>query len=201
VVNRRKRKRKKGPKTPEQIERLKRRYAGKLVRLGYDDRHFAGYWIGEIPSVNELTLDVHRIRRRAPTVPVKVFKAALFSWLTQYAAYAPLFQFYELDIAVWIPLYHSNNDLVMRDVSNFIKVSEDSICQAIGRDDRFHLDVLIHKRNLPQGQQPHWTFVLTGREHEQHEKEGEFKAIRFKGIAEAGGGFEPQEPVQRKGKG
>lgn len=181
----------------EEKAHLRRRYAGKLVRLFYDERHFAGYWTGEIPSVNDLTLDVHKIKRRAPTMQVKIFKQAVYDWLARYAAYFPKYMYFELDIAVWFRMYVNHTfNLVMRDVSNFIKISEDSICQAVGVDDRFNLDVMIHKRDLPQGQEPHWAFVLTGRNQVEHESERNFNAIAFKRHAEDGAGFVPEQPAE-----
>ena len=182
-------------KTPEQREALRARYGNRLVSIYYTETELAGYWFGEIPSVNELTTDIHKTKRRAPTSQVKIFKQSIIDWLQQYRHLAPVFKFFELSIAVWIPVYTSKKShVVMRDVSNFVKVSEDSICQALGTDDRFHLDVLIHKRNLPKGQDPHWTFVLTGRNNEQHSNEISFKAISFKTQVEEGKGYQVKDP-------
>lgn len=181
-------------------EHVRQRYAGRLVRLYHEGPHFAGYWTGEIPSVNDLTLDIHRTHRRAPTVQVKTFKKAVFKWLSRFAPNMPRYKYFDLDIGVWVPMFHEGGNVIMRDVSNFIKVSEDSICQSLGKDDRFNLDVAIHKRNLPQGQEPHWTFVLTGRNEEEHANERSINSITWKRAAESGAGYCPDAPAEDRDK-
>lgn len=181
-------------KNPEQKARQRKRYGNRLVSFYYTETELAGYWIGEIPSVNELTTDIHATKRRAPTTQVKIFKKTIIDWLGPYRHLAPPFKFFELSIGVWIPIYtDKNKHVIMRDVSNFVKISEDSICQALATDDRFHLDVLIHKRDLPKGQDPHWTFVLTGRNNERSENEEAFKAISFKAQVEEGKGYQVKD--------
>lgn len=188
----------KRPPNPE-LMRKRQRYGNKLLRLYYDSNLIAGYFLGEIPSVNEITLDVHKLKRRAPTSQVRIFVKAVLDWLEQYREYRPDFKFFELDISVFIPLYAEGGKVITRDASNFVKISEDSICKALGTDDKFNLDVSVHKRNLLPEQQPHWTFVLIGRNHEQHKEEGNeerFPSIAFKRAAEAGKGWQPQVPLK-----
>ena len=185
-------------KTRASVERRKQRYTNTLARVYFDQEHAAGYFLGEIPSVNELTLDVHKLKRRAPTAQVKIFYRTVINWLKQYASRAPSFKYFDLDIAVFVNCY-TGQAVIMRDASNFIKIAEDSICKALGTDDRFNFDVAVHKRNLPAGQVPHWTFVLTGRNHEQHEKEGGFKSIWWKEEADKGKG-EAVKEVERQAK-
>lgn len=182
-------------KRKHQRAERKRRYGNKLLRVYWDKNLIAGYFEGEIPSVNELTFDVHKIKRRAPTTQVRIFVQAVVDWLQKFEVYMPKFKFYQLDLAVWVPMYSPKGKVLIRDASNFVKVSEDSICKALGVDDTFNLDVSVHKRNLLPDQLPHWTFVLIGRNHEQHEDEGEedrFPAIHFKKAAEEGKGWRPQ---------
>ena len=177
------------PRTAEGLKR-KQRYGCKLLRVYYTDKIFAGYFQGEIPSVNELTLDVHATKRRAPTSKVRVFINAVVDQLSLYRQYLPPFKFFYLDLAVYVPVYHGNGNVIMRDASNFVKIAEDSICKSLETDDKFNLDVAVHKRNLPQGQKPHWIFVLIGREDEQHAEEGNeewFPSIAFKRHAEESG--------------
>lgn len=178
------------------------RFKCQLVRLYHDDQHLAGYFLGEVPSANRLTTDIWDLRRRAPTAETKVFKRSVREYLSLYISSLPRFKFYELDIAVFIPLYFKAGVVITRDVSNFVKIAEDSICQALMTDDKLHLDVSIHKRNLKDASEsPHWTFVLTGRTGEQHDHEYQYKSLNFKRLVhEQGVGFQPVEISSRGGK-
>lgn len=176
------------------------RYRVKLVRLYHDETHLAGMWEGEIPSVNKLTADIHEKRRRVSTGAVKLFKREVKRWLWPFFELLPRFPYYELDLCIWVKTHNSNGTVYQRDASNFVKISEDSICQALMTDDMLHFDVSVHKRNLKHGEPPHWTFVITGRNQENHDNENEIKSIVFKQRAEQGQGFKP-EISQGKGKG
>ncbi len=152
-----------------------------MIRVYHDDEHLAGYFIGQIPSANRLTTDIWDMRRRAPTAETKVFKQSVRNYLSLYAHLLPQFRFYELDISVWIPVYFKGGAVITRDVSNFIKISEDSVCQALMLDDKLNLDVSIHKRNLKKDEQAHWVFVLKGRKAESyHDECNRSKALSFK---------------------
>lgn len=178
------------------------RFKCQLVRIYHDDEHLAGYFIGQIPSANRLTTDIWDMRRRAPTAETKVFKRSVRNYLSLYAHLLPQFRFYELDIAVWIPLYFNAGAIITRDVSNFIKISEDGVCQALMLDDKLNLDVSIHKRNLKKGEQAHWVFVLKGRKEENyHDECNHSKALSFKAQVHGQGvGQVVQEVSSRGGK-
>ena len=50
-----------------------------------------------------------------------------------------------LTISVYRPIYNSRGDFLKLDGSNYIKLVEDAVSEAIGYDDRQHVTTTVHK--------------------------------------------------------
>lgn len=134
-------------------------YAQELVSLQALEDGLTGEFRGKVPSVNQLTLDVHNIRRRAATAQVKTFKKYVRTLLaTQNAiSMVPEAKWYTLYLCVAFPLYDQGGGVIRKDASNFIKVPEDAISVALGLDDSRFLRVAIEKVDSPDNL---WRFEL-----------------------------------------
>lgn len=94
-----------------------------------------GWFWGKVPSVNKLTLDIHKTHRRASTAEVRRFKRGLKEILAGKQDSVPASRFYKLVIWVAKPCYTAGGQVEKWDVSNYLKVAEDGLTEALGFDD------------------------------------------------------------------